>query len=253
MKQLLNMFVNLAIIHKFGRMKKIIVSIFLIGFFVSCTNETNNTLGSIEGASDNNTSLESEKGISVSGIKLPLQLSRYGEVRNYVGAGTRVKFFMHIYVLGLYMQEPSKDPDVILNSDQPMSVRMQVISSLLTTEVMVKYIREGFDRSAGENGTTFQNEVDLICNTFSALDSYKVGDKIDIQYTPGIGITASINGVPYDWTLGVKSKEEADKLLYFDEDGTAAVPGLGFKKAIFGIWLSDDPVDPLLKDEILAE
>lgn len=230
-------------------MKKIIVSVFLIGFLVSCSDESNDTSENLDVGGESSASLSPENSVLVSGVKLPLQLNFGEEMRNYVGAGTRIKFFMHIYVLGLYMKEPSQNPDVILNSDQPMSVRLHIISSMLTTEVMVKYIREGFTRAAGGNIKSIENKINMICETFSSVEENSVGDIVDIHYTPGVGITASKNLVPYDFSTC--SNGESVDFAYTD-DGQAALTGMEFKKALFGIWLSDDPVDEDLKRKVLG-
>ena len=51
-----------------------------------------------------------------------------------------------------------------------------------------------------------------------------------MQYEPGKGVSVIRNG-----TVKV------------------TVEGLDFKKALFGIWLSDDPIQDSLKEEMLGE
>ncbi len=195
--------------------------------------------------------------ITVSGVKVPAKLGFGGTVRELNGAGTRVKYMMHVYVGALYLKEKSKDPKVIINADKPMSVRLQIISSLLTNEAMVRYIREGFYRSLDGKVAPFKEHLDLICEVFSS-EPTKVGDVYDIHYTPGIGVSASKNGKPFEFTKLHKNgqiKNDNIKLLKDikrTKDGYDALPGLDFKKALFGIWLSDDPVDEDLKDAMLG-
>ena len=76
--------------------------------------------------------------ITVSGVKVPTKLGFGGTVRELNGAGTRVKYMMHVYVAALYLKEKSNDSKAIINADKPMSVRLQIISSLLTNEAMVR-------------------------------------------------------------------------------------------------------------------
>ena len=138
-----------------------------------------------------------------------------------------------------------------------MSVRLQIISSLLTNEAMVRYIREGFYRSLDGKVAPFKEHLDLICEVFSS-EPTKVGDVYDIHYTPGIGVSASKNGKPFEFTKLHKNgqiKNDNIKLLKDikrTKDGYDALPGLDFKKALFGIWLSDDPVDEDSKDAMLG-
>jgi hypothetical protein len=201
----------------------------------------------------------------VSGVKLPDKLGFGASVRNLNGAGYREKYFMRIYVAGLYLKEKSNDPKTIINADKPMSIRLQIISAMLTNETMVRYIREGFYRSMNGNIEPLKTEIDLICEVFSS-EPTKVGDVYDIHYTPGIGITCSKNGKPYTFSsvfpaLTSKSKglindpKLAAKLKSIKKthDGYEALPGMDLKKAVFGIWLSNDPVDEALKEGMLGK
>ena len=199
--------------------------------------------------------------VKVSGVTLPEKLGFSGSVRELNGAGTRVKYMLHVYVAGLYLKEKSHNPKVIINADKPMSVRLQIISSMLTGETMVRYIREGFSRSLGGKTDSFKEELDLICEIFLS-EPTKVGDVYDIHYTPGIGVSASKNAKPYAFSsLGNKQKTAvsasaklAKKVqnIGHTKEGYEALPGLDFKKALFGIWLSNDPVDEDLKDAMLG-
>ena len=144
------------------------------------------------------------------------------------GGGVRTKFFMKVYVAGLYMQKKSSDPKEIIEADKPMSVRIHIISNLMTSANMATAIREGFEKSTGSK-TEFKKEIDLTCTVFQS-DVIKVGDMFEIYYVPGKGVRASKNG----------------------KDQGVLMPGLPFKKALFGIWLSKNPVDENLKKGMLG-
>jgi hypothetical protein len=200
----------------------------------------------------------------VSGVKVPNKLGFAGSVRYLNGAGYREKYFMRVYVAALYMKDKNTNPKTIINADKPMSIRLQIISSMLTIETMVRYIREGFERSLNGKTEHLQTEIDLICDVFSS-EPTKVGDVYDIHYTPGIGITCSKNGKPYTFSVVyakinnksknlIKDPKMAQKVksLKKTSDGFEALPGIDLKKGIFGIWLSNDPVDEALKDAMLG-
>lgn len=189
---------------------------------------------------------------TVSGVKLPAKLGFSGTTREYNGAGTRTKYFVKVYVAGLYLKDKSKDAKAILNADKPMSIRLQIISSMLTNDVMVKYIREGFSKSLNGKIDPFKDHIDLICEVFSS-EPTKIGDVYDIHYTPGVGVSASKNGKPYIFkNLKNKLGKPYAIVLKNTKNGQDALPGLDFKKGLFGIWLSDSPVDPALKDGMLG-
>jgi len=195
--------------------------------------------------------------VRVSGVTVPAKLGFSGTVRELNGAGTRVKYLMHVYVGALYLKEKSKDPKAIVNADKPMSVRLQIISAMLTNKVMELAIRDGFHRSLDGKDAPFKEHLDLICEVFSS-EPTKIGDVYDIHYTPGVGVSASKNGKPFVFTKmrstgQVKSGDmKLLKQIKHTKDGYEAIPGLDFKKALFGIWLSDDPVDEDLKDAMLG-
>ena len=190
----------------------------------------------------------------ISGVTLPAKLGFAGTTRELNGAGVRTKYFVKVYVAGLYLKEKSKDPQAIINDDKPMSIRLQIISSMLTNDVMIKYIREGFSRSLAGKTEPYKEHLDLICEVFSS-EPTKVGDVYDIHYTPGLGISASKNGKPYMFK-NVKNKlgKPYGILLHLKntKEGQDVLPGIGFKKGLFGIWLSNDPVDVPLKEGMLG-
>lgn len=189
---------------------------------------------------------------TISGVKLPAKLGFSGTTRELNGAGTRTKYFVKVYVAGLYLKEKSKDAKAILNADKPMSIRLQIISSMLTNDVMVKYIREGFSKSLHGKIEPYKDHIDLICEVFSS-EPTKVGDVYDIHYTPGVGVSASKNGKPYIFkNLKNKLGKPYAIILKNTKSGQDALPGIDFKKGLFGIWLSDSPVDPTLKDGMLG-
>lgn len=145
------------------------------------------------------------------------------------GGGVRTRFFMKVYVAGLYVQKKSNNPKEIIEADKPMAVRIHIISNLMTSDNMTRAIREGFDKSTGGKSAQFKKEIDIACTIFQSGE-IKIGDMFEIYYVPGSGIHASKNG----------------KALNVD------LKGLPFKKALFGIWFSNDPVDENLKKGMLG-
>ena len=145
------------------------------------------------------------------------------------GGGVRTKFFMKVYVAGLYLQKKSSDPKEIIEADKPMAVRMHIISNLMTSANMATAIREGFEKSTKGNVAPFKKEIDFICTVFQSAP-IKVGDLFEIYYVPGKGVQCNKNG----------------------KDFKVEITGLPFKKALFGIWLTEDPVDENLKKGMLG-
>ena len=83
-------------------MKKFIylVLLFFVGFLVSCTNENNSS-------SQNDSAVET---IEIEGVKLPQKLVSGDTELVLNGAGIRSKFFIKIYVGGLYLPKKTVEP-----------------------------------------------------------------------------------------------------------------------------------------------
>jgi Chalcone isomerase-like len=197
----------------------------------------------------------------INGVTLPAKIGFSGTVRYFVGGGYREQFFVRPYVLGLYMQQKSTNPQNIINDDKPMSIRLQITSIILTSELMEQKIRDGFSQSLKGNTKEFTDLINLICTIFSS-EPVKMGDTYMVHYTPNVGISATKNGKAYDFAalstvnkLAVKKSPSLTKTmasLTKTKEGQSALPGLAFKKALFGIWFSDKPVDEELKNSILG-
>lgn len=171
--------------------------------------------------------------ITLKGAEIPGNMVLKNDTMQYNlilnGAGIRNKYFIDVYVAGLYLLEKSDKDKKVIDADEPMAVRMHIISSAVTMDRMAEAIREGFDRSLLGRTSKYRSQIDMIVDIFKS-EPVKVGDVYDIFYTPGKGVTANKNGVDYQ----------------------ILIPGMGFKKALMGIWLCPNPVDENLKQGMLG-
>jgi hypothetical protein len=144
------------------------------------------------------------------------------------GAGVRSKFFLNLYVGALYLSQKNADAEALISADEAMTIRLYITSSLIDGEKMSEATLDGFVKSTGGNLAPIQKEVELLISAFR--DAVEDNDVFDLQYVPGEGVSVIRNG-----------------------EVKVVVPGLGFKKALFGIWLSEDPVQDDLKEDMLGE
>lgn len=144
------------------------------------------------------------------------------------GAGVREKLWIDLYAAGLYLTEKSNDADDILNSSEPMAIKLHIVSKLITSDKMVDAVTDGFENSTNGNTAPIQEEIDQILGFFK--EDIKKNDVFDLVYVPSKGVVAYKNA---------------------KERGT--VKGEEFKKALFGIWLSNRPADDDLKDGLLGK
>lgn len=144
------------------------------------------------------------------------------------GAGVREKFWIDLYAAGLYLDEKSSDATAIISGDKPMALKLHIVSGLISSEKLIKAVKDGFDKSTKGNTAPIQPQIDTMLGYFK--DEITKDDVFDLVYLPSKGIVAYKNG---------------------EVRGT--VKGKDFKEALFGIWLSNDPADKNLKDELLGK
>jgi hypothetical protein len=166
--------------------------------------------------------------LKVNDVTLPAALKVEESSLVLNGGGVRKKAFFKVYVAGLYLTQKSKNGETIVNDNKSIAVRLQITSSLVNSDNMSESIIEGFAKSTKGNTKALQPKIDAFIATFKK-EEIKTGDVFDLVYTPEAGLKAYKNG---------KLKTTVD--------------GLEFKKALFGIWLSADPVDADLKAGLLG-
>jgi hypothetical protein len=143
------------------------------------------------------------------------------------GKGTRVVFFMKVYEGSLYLETKSSDADEIINSTSPMALRIDVTSEMVTADAMKKALSDGLEKSTNNKTGPILNEIEQLSSSFnSAVTS---GDFFEFIYIPEIG------------THVLKNNELVE-----------LIPGLDFKKAFFGIFLSNNPIQKNLKKAMLG-
>lgn len=163
----------------------------------------------------------------VGGVALPERLKAGEKTLRLNGAGVREKFFMDLYVGGLYLKEADANARRIINADEPMAIRLHIISSMITSERMEDATREGFENSTGGNTAPIREEIEAFIDVFRS--EIEIGDVYDLVYQPGRGVEVFKNGKSVSLT-----------------------EGLPLKRALFGIWLCDQPAQEDLKEAMLG-
>ena len=144
------------------------------------------------------------------------------------GHGTRIRFFMKVYEGSLYLESTSNNAEEIINDDAPMSIRMDVISSLVTPDAMKTALNEGLEKSTGNNTSPIIKEINQLNSSLNS--EVGAGDFYEFIYLPSSG------------THVLKNSESID-----------IIPGIEFKKAFFGIFLSNNPIQKSMKKAMLGD
>jgi len=176
-----------------------------------------------------NTSISAQEKIKVSGVKFKDRIKLGDANLRLNGAGLRTKFFIDLYISALYLQETSHDATAIINADQIMLIQIHVISNLITSENLSKGTAEGFSKSTNNHTKPIQKQIDEFLDAFK--EPVTIGDIFEFVYQPGIGITI------------LKNRKVAKRIS----------SDLAFKRALFGIWLSERPAQHALKMSMLGK
>ena len=143
------------------------------------------------------------------------------------GQGTRVVFFMKVYQGSLYLEVKSSDAEQIVKDNAPMAIRIDVTSEMVTADAMKKALSEGFEKSTNNEIGHISQEIEQLSLAFNS--SVSSGDFYEFIYIPEIGTHVLKNN-----------------------DLVEIIPGLDFKKAFFGIFLSKNPIQKNLKNAMLG-
>ena len=165
--------------------------------------------------------------ISNANAELGPQIKIGDQILKLNGAGVRTKSFVQIYESGLYLSKPTTDSQTILGADELMAIRVKITSGFVSRSSLVASLKEGLAQSTKGQPDALARETQQLQQLLQ--DEVKKSDVYDFVYFPNKGLCVFKNG---------KSQ--------------GVIPGLAFKKALFGIWLSDTPVDKDLRQAMLS-
>jgi hypothetical protein len=167
--------------------------------------------------------------LEVNGVTVPRKIEVQNKTMQLNGAGGRSKMWLEVYVQALYLSQLSQDPKFIIDSDTEMAIRIEITSAMVSSNKLTKAMNAGFEKSAGSNLEELRPRIEDFKTLLS--DVIKEKDVFILWYNP------------LDQTVSV-IKNDVSK---------GKIPGFDFKKALFGIWLSDKPVDETLKKHLLGQ
>jgi hypothetical protein len=169
-----------------------------------------------------------QKQIIFDGVTIPRTIKFENKTLQLNGAGSRSKMWVEVYIQALYLTELSQDPKEIINSDTEMSIRIEVTSAIVSSGRLRRAIQNGFESSAPEKIAELKPKMLEFNNMM--LEEITKGDVFELTYNP------------------------AEKSVWVLKNNVlkGKVAGFEFKKALFGIWLSDKPVDQDLKNSLLG-
>lgn len=174
----------------------------------------------------------SQDKVVLDGVTMPRSITYDDKKVQLNGFGIRSKMWVDVYVQALYLTNLSQDPKYILDSEQPMAVRIEITSSMVTSKKLSKALYKGIEKSVGgeEKIRPIKAHVDKLEELVN-LEVTKEKDVFILGYNP----------------------QDSSIMIYKNDVLRGKINGgKDFKKAFFGIWLSEDPVDKDLKNDLLG-
>jgi hypothetical protein len=166
------------------------------------------------------------RGGEVAGVKMPDTETVEGKALKLNGMGLRKKVvFIKVYVLGLYLETPSRDATTIISSDQVKSIRMSLLRAV-GGATLAETIGEGFEHNSKTQMPALKARLDRLAKMIPDL---KGGDEIILTYIPGTGTKVTALGTD-----------------------RGVIEGRDFADALLSVWLGPNPVQEDLKKALVG-
>lgn len=169
-----------------------------------------------------------QKQIVFEGVTIPRTIKFQDKTLQLNGAGSRSKMWVEVYIQALYLSQLSQNPKEIINDNLEMAIRIEITSALVSSGKLTRAMNAGFEKSTGDNLEALRPKIELLKKYLS--EEITRGDVFELTYNPN------------DKSVWVTKNHELK----------GKIEGFDFKKALFGIWLSDNPADEELKNSLLG-
>lgn len=165
----------------------------------------------------------------IGGTTMPNVVKVGNEYLKINGGGVREKMFISLYVCALYLPTKSSNAEEIIKEDGVMGVKIKIVSGMVDNENFEKALRDGFNKATNNNIEPIKERMEIMMSE-GLKDDIKTGDVYDLIYEPSKGCTLIKNNI-----------------------SLVTVKGLDFKKALFAIWLGNQPANENLKNKMLGK
>lgn len=163
---------------------------------------------------------------TLAGVTLPDTAEAGGQPLVLDGLALRTKFFIKVYVAGLYLPAKERSPARILGADAPRRMSFHFVYS-----VSARQMCDAWDEGLADNTPSASGEVKAGFKTLCTyMEAIPKGNEMVLTYVPGQGTKVEVNGKTKGTLPG---KPTADAILA-TWIGPHPGPGEDFKQAILG-------------------
>lgn len=160
------------------------------------------------------------------GVRLDDSAQVAGRDLKLNGAGLSLRLVFKVYAISLYLVEPRKTAEEVLNSDGPRRLAILMLRDVSGEE----FSRALADSAADPAPTRVDRGVLQVGMRIAAKAGLRKGDRLTMDWVPGIGAVIELNQKPLIEPI-------ADRNFY---------------NALLDIWLGARPADPALKKRLLG-
>jgi len=161
----------------------------------------------------------------VSGVSVPATASVADKELTLNGAGVRKeKAFFKVYVVALYLEQPTSDARAAITSDQEKHVVLSMLRAV-SREQFVEALEMAIVRNSSGVMPILRERLDLLQKALPPLEK---GNVLTFTYLPGSGTVLRCQGQEM------------------------TIPGKDFADALLSAWLGPVPVSGDLKRQLLG-
>jgi len=164
--------------------------------------------------------------VELGGVNMEDKTVVNGQTLVLNGAGVRKKFFIKVYVGGLYLPAKMSNPASILASDSPRRMVMHFVYSV-SKDQMCEAWQEGLDANTPNSSAEVKGGFKTLC---SLMDAIPKGNRLVVTYVPGTGTVVEVNG-KVKGTIPGKATADAIVATWI---GPKPAMGDDFKNAVLG-------------------
>lgn len=161
----------------------------------------------------------------MAGVTMPDRVEVNGKPLVLNGMGLREKFFVDVYVAGLYLPSKQTSEQAIFGSDTPRQLTMHFVHDVTKDQVCDAW-KESLEGNRPNAPAELSASFDTLCGW---MEDVKEGEAMVFTYVPGTGTTVAVKG---------------------DDKGT--IEGKEFADALYASFIGEKPATSKLKKGLLG-
>jgi hypothetical protein len=157
-------------------------------------------------------------------VTMPAVVKTDGRILARNGIGVGKKLFVHVYVIGLYLEKKTTNAQTAIRSDEGKRIALTMLRNV-SRQQFVQAVEKGMIRNSGVPMPALRARLDLLEH---ALPNLNAGDVLDFTYLPGSGTVVRGQG------------------------RELKIPGKDFADALLSVWLGTQAESSTLRHDLLA-